>query len=426
MSQGVSSLDPESYSENDGDQDDKLYMGDLEKLDEDGKVAALAGIFPSLKPFDVKWTLSKCGWDMSKAIDELMTESFLEESGGRHRGIEAFSDSDLPLRRKGKGKKKKVRVIDTQLDFNSASPAASPLASKWDSAKEDIDFISTRTGTPSHQVKSIYHNNGASVRATISAIVDSHLELGLSADNPILQTKTVDLAHEFPKVSASKLEAIIQITYPSDAYAHELAKALTPPSNHKSNIQIEIRHSPIQLEPISTASKPKAHNAVQTNASLEELSADVTRYTEDRNTNYDKAQSMFRKGKSDPLMGAAAAFYAQQGRDSDVLARSAMSAAADARVAAQSSRYEIDLHGCNVNDAKRITKERVTNWWHELDLNRSGLRSGPGLKVITGRGNHSEGRGKLGPAVGKMLIREGWKIEVTPGFLVVTGVVRTK
>jgi hypothetical protein len=32
----------------------------------------------------------------------------------------------------------------------------------------------------------------------------------------------------------------------------------------------------------------------------------------------------------------------------------------------------------------------------------------------------------LGPAVGKMLIREGWKVEVGNGVLVVTGVARRK
>lgn len=435
MSQGMSSLDLETYSETDTEQENKLYMSDLEQLDEKGKVSALSGIFSSLKPFDVQWRLKKCDWDIGKAIDELMNEAFLEESGVRHRGIDAFSESDpilRPRKGKGKGKGKKRRdhgiasILDSPL---SESFINSPLTSTWDSTKQDIEFISTRTGTPSHQVKSIYHNNGASLRATVSAIIDSHLELRLESDDPILQTKTVDLAHEFPKVPASRLEAIIQITHPSDAYAHELAKALTPPPSHKPNIQIEIRHVPLQLDSVSTPSRPKSHNAVRTDdTSLEELSANVARYTQDRHSNYDKAHAMYRKGKSDHLMAAAAGFYAQQGRDADSLARRAMSVTADVRVAQQSTRFEVDLHGCNVNDAKRITKERVTTWWHELGQDRaSGARSRASLKVVTGRGNHSEGRaGKLGPAVGKMLIREGWKIEVTPGFLVVMGVARTK
>lgn len=437
LSQGMSSLDLENYSETDGDNEDKLYMGDLEKLDEDGKVSVLAGIFSSLKTFDVKWRLTKCNWDVSKAIDELMTESFLEESGGRRRGIEAFSESDLPLRtRKGKGKgkgnKRKDRIITSQLDGpTSEPPTGSPLSSKWDTAKQDIEFISTRTGTPSHQVKSIYHNNGASIRDTITAIVDAHIEMQIGSDDPIIQVKIVDLAHEFPTVSASKLEAIIQITHPSDAYAHELAKAIAPSTNKKSNIQIEIRHAPLQLDPVPTSTKPKAFNALYTDDTpLQEFSANVAKYTQSRDAAFQKASAMYRKGKSDHLMGGAAAYYSQQGRDADALARSAMSAAADALVAAHSSRFQVDLHGCNVNDAKRITQERVTTWWHELGQERPGgatSRSGSSLKIVTGRGIHSEGRaGKLGPAVGKMLIRDGWKIEVSSGFLTVTGIARTK
>lgn len=434
LSQGLSSLDLEVYSENDADSEDRLYIGGLERLDEEGKVSILAGIFSSLKAFDVRWTLKKCKWDVNRAIDDLMTESFLEESGRRHRGIEAFSESDLTLRpRKGKGKKRKDRTLNTQVGGSSSeSPVGSPHVSKWDNGKQDVEFISTRMGVPAQQVSSIYHNKGASVRDTISAIVDAHLALELDLDDPVIQSKTIDLAHEFPTVAASNLEAIIQITYPSDAYAHELAKALTPPKGDNNNIEIEIRHAPLQLNQEHTPSMPKTYNALYADeVNLELSAAKAAKYAQERDTAFQKASVLHRKGKSDYLMGGAAAYYSQQGRDADALARRAQSEAADARVAAQSTRFELDLHGCNVNDAKRITKERVTAWWQELRLGRAGSTANIGssshLKVVTGRGNHSEGRsGKLGPAVGKMLIRDGWKIEVTPGFLMVTGVAQKK
>jgi len=97
-------------------------------------------------------------------------------------------------------------------------------------------------------------------------------------------------------------------------------------------------------------------------------------------------------------------------------------------VADQSTRTELDLHGVNVKDALRISRERVTTWWHELGEGRIGGRGvGSGYRIVTGMGNHSEGgKGKLGPAVGKMLIREGWKVEVRGGVLIVTGVATKK
>ena len=86
--------------------------------------------------------------------------------------------------------------------------------------------------------------------------------------------------------------------------------------------------------------------------------------------------------------------------------------------------------GASVKDAVRISRERVTEWWvRECEERaRSGTRGeivGGGYRIVTGVGRHSEGgRGKLGPAVGAMLVREGWKIEVGGGVIVVRGVAK--
>ncbi len=159
-----------------GESPEEAYPSELDNLDEAGKEKALTGIFPALKPFDIIWTLKKCKWDTGLAIDELMTQAFLEESGSRHHGIEAFSESEIvPRQRKGKGKKKKRVAVNAS---NSTSPAIPPeelpLESKWDLGKHDIEFLSTRTGFPAQQITSIYHKHGGSVRASIAAIVAAH------------------------------------------------------------------------------------------------------------------------------------------------------------------------------------------------------------------------------------------------------------
>ena len=87
----------------------------------------------------------------------------------------------------------------------------------------------------------------------------------------------------------------------------------------------------------------------------------------------------------------------------------------------------LDLHGVSIADAVRITEERVAKWWNKVKMKegRRGERIGGGLTVVTGRGAHSkEGRGRIGPAVVKMLVREGWKVEVGSGQVVVTGRVK--
>jgi hypothetical protein len=428
LSQELSSLDLEGhFAESNNatsreESPEKPYTSELDVLDNAGKEKALVGIFPALKPFDIRWTLKKCKGDASLAIDELMAQSFLEESGSRHRGIEAFSESEIPSRpRKGKGKKKKT--FRTREDISS-STSESPSESRWETGRQDIEFIARYTGMPLQQISSMYHDNGASVHATISAIIKAHLSMKIETDDPMIQVNAFELRQDFPAISNVDLEALLQLTHPSITDARELAKALTTrPANKKSLIQIEFRHAPIQLNPESIKPAPKAHNAVDP---LDVTAATVATYTQGRDSAFSQASAAYRKGKSDPLMGGAAAYYSQVGRDLDARAKSLESVAADIHVAKQSTRLELDLHGCNVKDAVRIAREGVTTWWHELGGPRAGGGGvGPSYRVVVGAGRHSEGRkGKLGPAVGKMLIREGWKIEVGPTFLVVTGITK--
>lgn len=78
-----------------------------------------------------------------------------------------------------------------------------------------------------------------------------------------------------------------------------------------------------------------------------------------------------------------------------------------------------------VRDAVRIARERVQGWWEGSGRGEwvgVGSGRGEGFRIVTGVGRHSEGgRGRLGPAVGGMLRREGWKVEVGTGVLVVSG-----
>jgi len=447
LSQDMSSLDldgrdfSESGTEPRG-QDEVACYGDLDGLDGEAKEALLCGIFPTLKPFDIKWTLKKYKGDVNQVIDELMTQSFLDENGGRYRGVEAFSEADLARPRKTKGKKRRNRQTEPFV----SSPASEPplQMSKWDTAAKDIEFISSRTDMPTKQVSSIYHKNGASLRSTISAIIEAHLALRLEIEDPIIQSRAIDLGHEFPSIPPSYLEALAQISHPSASHAHDLAEALA--ASHpgtKPTIDIEFRRPPLHLDhssPIDSPPSPKKPPSTTTTTStthpssralsLETATALAAKNYHLRNTAFTQARAAYRKGKSDPLMGGAAAYYSQEARDADARAKAALSAAADKLVEQQSWPGGLDLHGVGVEDAKRIVRERVTAWWHELGLSdsaRGGAGKGSSYRIVTGVGNHSErGIGKLGPAVGKMLIREGWKVEVGNGVLVVTGVARRK
>lgn len=425
LTHNLSSLDIDGSSGSDKNGEEYTYGDQLDGLDQETKESMLVEMFPGLKPFDVTWALKKAGWDMNKAINDLMTQSFMEENGTRHRGIEAFSEGDLPSQvRKGKGKKKKYRALD---DLSSPTTSDSPTGSKWDTGKQDVDFIATRTGKSEKEIGSLYHKNGASIRATIIAVLDAQAALMIEYDDPLVESSAIDLGLEFPSLPRHLLLPLVDITHPSSADAHELAKALIfQPTSNESNIQIEFRHATIELD--AKPSKSASSNTLNSGLTLDTATGLARKYTKERDVAFNQARIAYRKGKSDHLMGGAAAYYSELGRAADSRLKSAQSAAADALVTGQSSKTQLDLHGVNVQDGKRIAKERVTTWWHELGESRiSGRGISAEYRIVTGVGRHSEGgKSKLAPAILKMLMNDGWKVKVEIGVLVVTGIAKEK
>lgn len=397
---------------------ESVFTSQLDGLGDEEKEKALMGIFPILKLYDVKHALEKNKGNASLAIDQLMNESFLEENGIRYKGIDAFYESDMPPRqRKGKGKGKGSNRKGRMLEETDAP--GSPMQSKWDTARQDVEFIASKIPMSFQQVGSIYHSSGGSVKATITAIIAAHQAMNIEEDDPIIKINTFQLRQDFPAIPTPDLEGLVQLTNPSLSNARELAKALSSHAQgSKTPIQLEFRRTPLNLSEPSTPSP----TTLKSGRALDPISANniAANYTNARNTAFTQASSYYRKGKSDHLMGGATAYYSSLGRDYNTLAKAAQSQAADSLVATQSSKFECDLHGVNVKDAVRISREKVTAWWAE------GGRGG-GYRIVTGAGHHSVGgRAKLGPAVGKMLVREGWKVEVGGAFLVVRGVVKRK
>ena len=139
---------------------------------------------------------------------------------------------------------------------------------------------------------------------------------------------------------------------------------------------------------------------------------------------YGQAASAHRAAKSKPLMGGAAAYYGSVAREATAALHEQDAADAESLVSRQSRPGEVDLHGISTQHAVRICKRRVEHWWeHEgREWALGGKVKGEGLIFITGRGQHSQGgKGKLGPAIGSMLVREGWKVEVGSGAIEVIG-----
>ena len=417
------------------------YDEGIDSLPKDEKEALLAEIFPSMKAFDISYTLRKNTFSFERTVEELLNHAYLAEDQGlggdaQHikRGIEGFASNDFQSRgRRAKGKKKTLVKLERR---SSSTPA--PLAdctnkpSKWETAKLDVNYVVERTYLSTQTVTSIYHKSGASLKNTIFALCSSDTieNPHISSTHPTIQIHAQELGVDFPVLESKHLKGLILLTHPSITSAHELAKALVSSypgmslsSSDSSSLipqYVPPDLSASEIEPASGVKAKAAHHLASSNVSLQARRAQAL----------SSASLAYRASRSQPLMAGASSYYSQVSRDLASSISTQSSLQADALVATQSTDTSCDLHGVNIQDAVRIARERVEYWWANgaAEWARAGKVPGAeGYRVIVGVGRHSEGgKGKLGPAVGAMLKREGWRVDGDngEGRLVVRGKAR--
>ncbi|KAE8149829.1 hypothetical protein BDV25DRAFT_155583 [Aspergillus avenaceus] len=413
---------------------------------EDDKVGYLSEMFPSMDQFTIQHALRKSSWDVDRSMDVLLNLTFFNEQLPSEdgtavaipKGIDGFEDGDTGRKknRKRKAKHKHGRNQDfsSHLDADADFADGPNTVNKWNVAQKDVDFIHSRTSPvlKKETVTSAYHANGASLTATIRSLAEMHAphdERSISQD-PVTETQVAELTQELPSVPPTMFAGLLKITRGSVSAASELAAAmLTGPMTPSVSELIKITTSPppVDVEDetpqrrTAVSRVPRDYDRVRSSAgahfaaSAEALS---------------KASAAYRRGRSDRLMGGAAAYYSAVGRDHLERAKRNAAAASDALVDSQSTSTMLDLHGVSVQDAVRIASERVSGWWESLGdakYIRGGEVARSGYRIVTGLGRHShDGTSRLGPAVGKMLAREGWRVEVGEGVLTVIGVVRRR
>ncbi|KAL9131650.1 MAG: hypothetical protein Q9217_000461 [Psora testacea] len=403
---------------------------DYEELSVDEKFYELRMMFPSAKDYDIAYTLQKVDNSFNRALEELLNVVSLEEEGEQtgekvfYRGVEGFSEP--AARKSGRRRKAKHTAIQRRASStpalleNKTNNSPSP-SSRWDRAKEHVEFVAARTHIAPATITSLYHKNGASLPAIIAAIcrfTDVHNPYLSNISPSLVDTRTADLAIEYPSLRRLQARALVQLTYPSTASARELARALASSDYPSLNSQILPQYLPRPSSLIETESKVST-------SSMQTFPANTTAtLAATRSTAFSQAASAYRLSKSRPLMGGAAAYYSTVGRDASAALRQHEAAEARALVTGQSKSGEVDLHGVSVRDAVSIARERVEEWWERdgREWARGGKVRGRGLRIVTGRGQHSEGgKGRLGPAVGGMLVREGWKVEIGQGVIDMIG-----
>ncbi|THC98867.1 hypothetical protein EYZ11_001645 [Aspergillus tanneri] len=414
---------------------------------QEDKIEYLAEMFPSADYLTIQHTLKKSGGDVDRSMDVLLNLAFFDEQTPNEnstkvaipKGVDGFEDGldgEISRKkvRKRKGKPKTNRSQEmSSLDSDGfhASCDGIRAVNKWDAAQKDVEFVHSRTSPilKKEAVKSAYHANGASLPATIRFLAGAHApakEEDISQD-PVAFAQVAELTQQFPSIASTTFAGLLKITRSSVSAAGELAAAMVAaPVTPVVSELIKFTTSPPPLELDDETPKrwtaasriARDYNAARDSAGIH-FAAGAEALS--------KAGVAYRRGKSDRLMGGAAAYYSAVGRDHLERAKRNAADAADALVDSQSTSNMLDLHGVSVQDAVRIASERVSDWWESLGDGKYMRGNGDpirgGYRIVTGVGRHShDGTSRLGPAVGKMLAREGWRVEIGEGVLTVTAI----
>ncbi len=394
------------------------HIRELQPLGKKEKEAVLVDMFPGLKEFDIQWALKRHGDDMPKTVEDLLNQTFLEETGGRHRGIEGFSENGDTKKSKKSRKSRSQAACESLNGFSDVTPT--PTASAWETRKQDLEVLTRLCGLDSTQASILYQQKSARLWACLKQMLENYKDVPMDLEHGALEELT-RLMKQFPELPEEKLTTILAICGDSNSSPEEFCSVLLPGFDNPEPTLLPTIKLDYKLAASTNGDNwndVPAKRTIKPTRSTVSYADAATDYRALRNGYFEKANAAYRKARSDPLMGGVAAYYSQEGRDYNAKAKSIYSAATDALVAQQSTDRQLDLHGIGVLDAVRIARESVTMWWTTVDHQGSHA----GYTIITGKGTHSvNGVANIRNAVGRMLIREGWKANIGSGSILVRG-----
>ena len=415
----------------------EMQWSDFDGIDDsdetlDAKCAKLMSMFPAIDTEQILKTLKSNNEAFAETIEQLLTVSFLDNESSTTKpepvvpkGVEGFFRADGEVgkrkgRKKDKGRSKEVSRASSVSSASSKNP--------WVSVEDDMGFLTQKTIVPEEHARKAYQEAGRSLARTIRLLsLDEVLKYsGFDSLNDITTVQLIDLKHDFGSLPESTLFGLISISR-VPAEASELATILV---SHKTDEELGRRNDLVQYAPVKVDDESDNTSASLSPWTLVENSS--PRFTSPHESlSHDLALSQVsaasRRARSDHLMGGATAVYSERARESAMRNRATLAAAANARVQANGIKSDgIDLHGVTVPHAVRIAKEKTSQWWEGLGETRYSAAGreamAVGYQIVTGLGTHSaNGVPKLGPAVSKALLKEGWDLSFQGGSVVVHG-----
>ncbi|KAL5601023.1 uncharacterized protein BROUX77_005272 [Berkeleyomyces rouxiae] len=400
-------------------------------------VQALAAVFPTIDPRAISHMLKKCGGNVDKAIEELISCQERGEEYALPRTIDSFfrpeDEDDRPRHKKGKKKK------------NKAGPSQEKLENE---RLDEIMHLSSLLDCHFEEVEETYNRNQHSQALALLDILETSKELGIEAKDPARVKTAKALEQEYKRIPPEYFTVLLQVCSPhiSDSVKQLLSilnKHYQKPKKQKLSISYNL--APVEDPDIidqatnSAISPKRGAPSARFTAAWDESAVShgnlpkTTTYQQARQLSQElhekrgqalrDAFKLARRSKGDPLLRAGVVVYLERAKGFERPASAAFSRAADLLVAETRTPYQIDLHGVTVNNAVRIAVEETRKWW-QRELARGRLTCDPrkGFTIITGKGIHSTGgQSKIRAPVISALQEDGWTVAAEAGMCTVIG-----
>ncbi|KAK5085860.1 hypothetical protein LTR05_005149 [Lithohypha guttulata] len=390
----------------------------------------LKDLFPTIETIQIVETLARCNGDIQRSIDELLNLSFFHDDADRNyvppsvpKGVEGFAGDGKVKKSKGKKTRRNQETDIGYLSDGAHSSGATTPSNIWRSAAEDVEFIVSRTHLPMAFVRSVYHQNNANIAQTIRALITQEVESHASQikGDELLELQVAELRFELDAVPEIQIYGALLLARMIPSAAKDLLDVTLKRPMESQTGKLVAQYTPLNLSEDEAPKRTARLSTVPGDPAL--LAGKAGVHSVQASKAFSQASAAYRRGKSDHLMGAAAAYYAEIGHEQRKRHKELIASAADSLVGQQSTANSLDLHGVSVEHAVRIARNSVENWWERLGDRKYIVGGvGDGYKIIVGLGTHSaQGIGRIGPAVSKMLIREGWKVNIQRGEVFVEG-----
>ncbi|KAF9876176.1 smr domain-containing protein [Colletotrichum karsti] len=422
----------------------------IESFDGDSeqeKLHQLQEMFSDLKSHDVSFALKKAQGDFQMALETLLNIQFLESIGERPKGIDGFfqpeKQSKPSGKKKGKGKKRKGLLTD--LSSSSSSISDTSPVTEDNEKVEKILFIAEKLDLPFEEVSTVFDSHKGSVERTVIEFLERYTKQGVvveNSDSPYGKQHLHELKKQYRHIPEQLLSPLVEVTRSDHKWTEEVATLLNRYFGKlpAQRLKIDYKLAPLTTEEVEGSSEgwqkvaspktpgmspivrplnsPTLNSPTYAPRTYKQAMDTAGVYREASSHSFNTAGQVYKKGH---LYRQAAGFFADRGREEARGFAKAKSVAADIHVASTSTSNEIDLHGVEVADGVRITRERVWDWWNNLGEYRS-RKAQEGFTIVTGRGLHSAGGvSRLRQGVIAALVNDGWKVSVGTGSYRVTG-----